>query len=384
MQLKRQLTEKQALLDQLSATAAMPPLPEQSALDPSNFQQTPPEMMGVAGEPIDEEQAVLAQLISYLASQTQEEQHDALFTVAEMVSYAYGDDGARIGEMMRSQGGLTQLTWILSDPQQPLDVQQQVLLLLGNLCSDSVDPASMLSKRYLLNMGVEGVLFSFLQSDDTPTLIFTCGAVQNLCHDTEWSARALGHGVDRQLTALLGHEDSNVVKYAAGALKNISSTTQTELASEQKGAIELRAREVAVQAFSERRAYRKISKFAANIPSDVRLRRMLTARGIIDRAANAFMDVSAKSQPAAAEIWTRAETPAAAAAAAHPPAPAAASGPSAGPSPAPAVAAAAPQRLKTGPPPPPPAPPPHSMTAASTALAPAPSAAERSPRVPPA
>ena len=111
--------------------------------------------MGVAGEPIDEEQAVLAQLISYLASQTQEEQHDALFTVAgEMVIYAYGDDGARIGEMMRSQGGLTQLTWILSDPQQPLDVQQ-VLLLLGNLCSDSVDPASMLSKRYLLNMGVE-------------------------------------------------------------------------------------------------------------------------------------------------------------------------------------------------------------------------------------
>ena len=75
--------------------------------------------------------------------------------------------------------------------------------------------------------------------------------MQNLCHDTEWSARALGHGVDRQLTALLGHEDSNVVKYAAGALKNISSTTQTELASEQKGAIELRAREVALQAFSE-------------------------------------------------------------------------------------------------------------------------------------
>lgn len=234
-ELKRQLYEKQALLDHLSAsTTAMVPY---EAVPGAMAEQLPPQQL-------DDEQQVLVQLITFLGSPIEEEMQDSLYTLSEMVSYAYGQDGARLGEIMRDHGGLMQLTKILSDRTQPLDIHQQVLLLLGNLCSDSVDSASMQSKRYLLRTGVEGALFECLQSDDPYVLMFTCGAVQNLCHDAEWSARAVAYGADRTLSELLAHGDEKVVKYAAGALKNIASTTKTVLTSEARGHIDQRARQV--------------------------------------------------------------------------------------------------------------------------------------------
>ena len=97
----------------------------------------------------------LIHLIGFLRSPVQEEVEDALFTLSEMVSYSFDRDGARLCEIMRTHGGLTQLSWILADSTQPIEMHQQALLLLGNLCSDSVDPASMLSKQLLLTSGVE-------------------------------------------------------------------------------------------------------------------------------------------------------------------------------------------------------------------------------------
>ena len=296
--LRHQLTEKQALLDHLSVNAGYGGGPGGGVIEPTIMLQpqmpTPQQMaqqqqmaamqqMGMGTPPMDEEQAVLAQLISFLRSPVEDELQDALYTLSEMVSYAFDEDGARLGEMMRSQGGLAQLTFILADPSQPLEIVQQVLLLIGNLCSDSVDPASMLSKRYLLSTGVEQVLFRFLDESDVPTLIFTCGAVQNLCHDGEWSARALASGVDGQLTRLLTHVDQTVVKYAAGALKNISTTTQAQLDDHANEALEHRSRQVAVEQFSQARGLKVIKRWMQAIPSDVRLRRVLSARGIVER-----------------------------------------------------------------------------------------------------
>ena len=296
--LRRQLAEKQALLDQLAADPGWNPAAAPPGLGGMGMSSRPSDMglgMPTGGEigaapPLapaeSEEQLVLAELISYMRSPVPEELQDALFTISDMVSYAYDQDGARIGEVMRTQGGLTQLTWILADREQPLEVHQQVLLLIGNLCSDSVDPNSMLSKRYLLDTGVEQVLFNFLDpiaNDDVATLIFACGAVQNLCHDTEWSARALQHGVREQLSELLNHADDQVIKYAAGALKNISTTTQADLDTSATEAIAKRSKQAAVANFTERRALRVITKHIQAIPPDVRLRRVLQARGILER-----------------------------------------------------------------------------------------------------
>ena len=180
----------------------------------------------------DADELALIQLIEFMNSPVQEEVEVAVFTLSEMVSTAFDADGARLGQLMRENNGLTQLTFLMADPDQPVEVHQQALLLLGNLCSDSVDHASVLSKKALLKIGVERVIFRFLKSSDEFILMFACGLVQNLCHDAEWSERALVHHVDTLLSQLLAHEDDNIVKYAAGALRNIASTSGTDIGAE--------------------------------------------------------------------------------------------------------------------------------------------------------
>ena len=134
---------------------------------------------------------------------------------------------------------------LLADPSQPLEAHQQTLLLLGNLCSDAVDGASVLSKRVLLANGFEAIIFNYLSHRDEFALMFACGVVQNLTNDSEWSTRALHHGVEKQLSKLVTtHTDENVVRYAAGALKNMSVTSFTELSSEARHAIEERSHSV--------------------------------------------------------------------------------------------------------------------------------------------
>ena len=92
-------------------------------------------------------------------------------------------------------------------------VVQQVLLLLGNLCSDSVDSASALTKRALLRTGAERALFSCVEvEDDDLTVLFACGALQNLCHDMDWSEKVVDYGVDMRLEDLLHHDDVSVVR----------------------------------------------------------------------------------------------------------------------------------------------------------------------------
>ena len=57
-------------------------------------------------------------------------------------------DGARLGQEMRANGGIALLSWLLADPNP--EVQQMSLMILGNLCSDSVDANSSATKQALL------------------------------------------------------------------------------------------------------------------------------------------------------------------------------------------------------------------------------------------
>ena len=80
-------------------------------------QPMPPQpMQPIAGDL--QEEAALANLIQFLRSPAPEEVLDALFTLSEMVNYSFDQDGARLGELMRTQGGLSQLSRILADPSQ--------------------------------------------------------------------------------------------------------------------------------------------------------------------------------------------------------------------------------------------------------------------------
>ena len=77
------------------------------------------------------------ELLSLMRSPDEGERDAALSTLAEVVGAAFGEDGAEIGRAVRSHGGPAILTWLLADPN-PV-VQQLALMVLGNLCSDSVD-----------------------------------------------------------------------------------------------------------------------------------------------------------------------------------------------------------------------------------------------------
>jgi hypothetical protein len=133
------------------------------------------------------------------------------------------------------------------------------LFVLGNLVSDSVDPGSAATKILLLQSeNAASTLISCLDDiDDAQTLAFAVGCFQNLCHDREWSVLLVERRVHTTLEALLVHPDPYVVRYASGALKNISVTLQQAsglLSSDASEAVQQRSLEADMEEFKYRRA----------------------------------------------------------------------------------------------------------------------------------
>ena len=74
-------------------------------------------------------------------------------------------------------------------------------------------------KQARMAAGADKVLFRCL--DEEATLELACAALQNLCHDPEWSQVLLDQGVVSRLEELVDYPDENVARYSAGALKNL-------------------------------------------------------------------------------------------------------------------------------------------------------------------
>ena len=72
----------------------------------------------------------LFDLTAALNSTEEEQRHNALFLLADLVSEVYGDYGRVCGETLRA-GGISSLVIMLADPASPLDVIQQALLILS-------------------------------------------------------------------------------------------------------------------------------------------------------------------------------------------------------------------------------------------------------------
>tara|TARA_B100000768_G_scaffold173074_1_gene181979 strand:+ start:494 stop:1042 length:549 start_codon:yes stop_codon:yes gene_type:complete len=101
--------------------------------------------------PVDEYVPTVPELLELLRSPYHEQRDEAIALLAELVTTAFGEDGEVLGQAIRDGGGVPQLAWLLADPSS--SIQQQSLLVLGNLCSNSVDPNSALTKRMLLQVG---------------------------------------------------------------------------------------------------------------------------------------------------------------------------------------------------------------------------------------
>jgi hypothetical protein len=227
-------------------------------------------------------------LVALLRSTDEQERDEALATLAEMVDGAFGDDGTQLGQEMRANGGIALLSWLLADPSP--EVQQMSLMILGNLCSDSVDTNSSATKQTLLHSGGARAILSCVHTEDPAVLLFACGALQNLCYEREWSELAVSHDVHLRLEALLHHEDAMIVRYASGALQNITRSLQLAdpedvLSPHAMAAVKERALEHRLEEFVQRRALSRLEKALAGIPTHLRQQRHENGRRRRVRAA---------------------------------------------------------------------------------------------------
>lgn len=221
------------------------------------------------------------ELLQWLRSPNAEDRDDALAMLADKCGESYGDDGQDLGRVLRDKrlNGIGLLCGLLRD--EDVEVKQQTLLIIGNMCSDSVDCESVLTKRMLLTYSAEGPLFDCLGTTDETTLMLACGALQNLCHDRDWSellARKEAHTV---LESLLGHPSALVVRYASGALQNMMATLQSDTPSysaHAADAVRQRSLLADVEEFSYRRAAAAITRGVGRMSAGKRLQRVLSGQ----------------------------------------------------------------------------------------------------------
>ena len=154
-----------------------------------------------APDDVDDSPLTILELFGLIKSKDENDRLDGLAELSDLVDSAYGDDGAALGEAVRAVGGLPLLGWLIVDPS-PL-VQQEALLILGNLCSDACDPNSALTKKMLLDTGAHRAIIMAIGSPDPTVLLYACGALQNLCHDDEWARLLISHKVQQRLESLV-------------------------------------------------------------------------------------------------------------------------------------------------------------------------------------
>ena len=106
--------------------------------------------------------AAVPQLVSQLRGTSGEHRLSALEQLSDMVGAAFDDDGAAIGAAVRETGGIAELAWLLTDGSTA--VQNEALVVLGNLCSNAVDPHSDTTKRDLLACGAANALVQCLRT----------------------------------------------------------------------------------------------------------------------------------------------------------------------------------------------------------------------------
>eukprot|EP00967_Tisochrysis_lutea_P059154 scaffold75419_cov24-Tisochrysis_lutea.AAC.1 len=204
------------------------------------------------------------ELFALVASSSDEEERiDALEQLSDTVNSAYNEDGAAIGAVARQCGGVQLLADLILD--RSLALQQEALVLLGNLCSDAVDPLSAETKAMLYQAGAAPGIVTCLDSPEESIVMCVCGALQNLCHDALWAKAVHKLGAHARLESLSRSQDSMVARYAAGALKNM--------------AVRLQSEQALLTAFRQKRAFRVISKYAKDIAPEARLRRYLASTG---------------------------------------------------------------------------------------------------------
>ena len=160
--LKAQLQEKDSVLAAIEQSGGRPTSPTRRL----SYVASPTSPTGggsslavvPAAGAADDELALpsVDEIVGAMRSPDEVQRGEAIDLLSELVNSAYGEDGRALAQAVRDAGGIALLAWMLTDPS--LRVQQQTLLILGNLCSNSFDPASEETKALLMECAARAIL----------------------------------------------------------------------------------------------------------------------------------------------------------------------------------------------------------------------------------
>ena len=209
------------------------------------------------------------QVLAWMASPDEEDRKEAIAILSEIVDGAFGEDGNILGDEVRRGGGISLLARFLSSPDPA--IQQASLAIIGNLCSDAVDAHSAATKCELLPHAK--AVFGMVYTSDLDTLCLATGALQNLTAGKAWAELAVSHHVHLRLEHLVvthrDVDDGRIVRYASGALRNITATgalRSLQANVQVMEAVEQRSREHRIESFRQTRARGIISRAIRRIP----------------------------------------------------------------------------------------------------------------------
>ena len=155
----------------------------------------------------------------------------ALEELAELIDAAEGEWASALGSYVRSAGIIADLVDLIDHDDQ--QIYALAMRVLANLCSDAVDPQSSITKEVVRDHNGFPRLLPHCYNEDLVALMYTLGAIQNLCTSIEYAKMvtpplrerirevaqlttdALGETIPEALTGLLVH-------YAEGILINIA------------------------------------------------------------------------------------------------------------------------------------------------------------------
>jgi hypothetical protein len=149
--------------------------------------------------------------------------------LARLIESVYDDDAAMLGDFMRECGGVDLIIEYIADPS--VEVQQRALMVMGNMVSDAVDPHASATKELFVQSGGADVLLPLLEAKDWVTQMYACACCQNLAEDAAFSRVMQKRGTMKVLTRLLKHPQQRVVRFAAGAAKNLQDNIDAEEAA---------------------------------------------------------------------------------------------------------------------------------------------------------
>ena len=109
----------------------------------------------------------------------------ALEELAELIDAAEGEWATALGSFVRSAGIISDLVDLIDHDD--TEVYALAMRVLANLCSDAVDPKSRATKEVVRTYNGFSRLLPHCYDEDPVALMYTLGAIQNLCTNIEYA-----------------------------------------------------------------------------------------------------------------------------------------------------------------------------------------------------